>query len=239
MVTTPKKKHTGNMGLFLIGSGIYLGLVFLFAWQTWSFVDWLFPGDQLMMKLLTVLCFDVMAVFWALVDLFYRFATKGARNLVRWAWGISFTLSLITTIFYMVIQSMFRFQVQLTQQTVDVGYGIVIFALTLNILFLTFWIYQEWLARHPHNDEYEGATVHDDTPRYPGPVGGRPIEGQVTVNELIERLSQKLAAVQIPQQSQPLNLPDPESFVQDLIDLVRTSPKEQAPSPNGAKLNGK
>jgi hypothetical protein len=150
-----KKAHTGNAGLFIVGTAIYLGLLMLFAYQTWQFVDWLFPSDQVLMKLLTVLCFDVMALFWACVDMFYRFASKGARTLVRWAWGISFFLSLIASIFYLVIESMFRFRVELTQQTVNIGYGITIFALTLNILFLTFWLYQEWGARHPREDEYQ------------------------------------------------------------------------------------
>lgn len=149
-----KRTHTGNPVLFLIGSAIYVGLLILFGWQTWQFVDWLFPGDQLMMKLLTVLCFDVMALFWACADLFYRFATKGARTLVRSAWAVSFIFSLLASIFYLVIESMFRFQVTITPATVNIGYGITIFALTLNILFLTFWIYLEWSARHPHQDDY-------------------------------------------------------------------------------------
>jgi hypothetical protein len=144
--------------LFLIGAAIYLGLLILFAWQTWSFVDWLFPSDQVLMKILTVLCFDIMALFWACVDLFYRFASRGARSLVRWAWAVSFILSLLASIFYLVIESMFRFQITISQQTVNTGYGITIGALTLNILFLTFFLYLEWLARHPHNDEF----VDDD-----------------------------------------------------------------------------
>src|SRR5258708_140317 len=89
-----KKAHTGG-ALFYLGAAIYVGLIILFAWQTWAFVDWLFPSDQLLFKLLTVLCFDVMAVFWAATDLFYRFAVKGARTLVRWAWAISFVLSVL------------------------------------------------------------------------------------------------------------------------------------------------
>lgn len=152
--TTRKKKHTGNPGLFIVGGTIYLGLLILFGYQTWQFVDWLFPSDQMLMKLLTVLCFDVMALFWACVDLFYRFASRSAHTLVRWAWAISFILSLLASVFYLVIESMFRFQIPLNQQTVDIGYGITIGALTLNILFLTFWLYLEWSIRHPHEDEY-------------------------------------------------------------------------------------
>ncbi len=157
-----KRKHTGNMGIYLIGGGIYVGLLILFGFQTWQFVDWLFPNDQMLMKLLTVLCFDVMALFWACADLFYRFASKSARTLVRWAWAISFILSLLASIFYLVIESMFRFQVTITQTTVNIGYGVTIFALTLNILFLTFWLYLEWSARHPQQDEYAEPTPEEE-----------------------------------------------------------------------------
>jgi len=152
---TTRRRHTGNAGLYIVGAAIYVGLLLLFAWQTWAFVDWLFPSDQMLMKLLTVLCFDVMALFWACVDLFNKFGSRGARTLVRWAWAISFILSLLASIFYLTISSMFRFHLQINQQTVDVGYGVTIAALTLNILFLTFWLYAEWAARHPQNDEYE------------------------------------------------------------------------------------
>jgi hypothetical protein len=155
MAETKKGPHTGGMGLFIIFVIIFVGLILLFAWQTWSFVDWLFPTDQLLMKLLTVLCFDVLAVGWACLDLFYKFATRGSRTLVRWAWAISFILSLLASIFYLVIESMFRFRIPLTQGTVNIGYGVVIFAVTLQVLFVTFWIYIEWNARHPHQDEYE------------------------------------------------------------------------------------
>lgn len=166
MSQTKKKKHTGNPGLFIVGGTIYLGLLILFGYQTWQFVDWLFPSDQMLMKLLTVLCFDVMALFWACVDLFYRFASRSAHTLVRWAWAISFILSLLASVFYLVIESMFRFQIPLNQQTVDIGYGITIGALTLNILFLTFWLYLEWSIRHPHEDEY----LDDDKEETPVPA---------------------------------------------------------------------
>src|SRR5205814_99846 len=62
--------------------------------------------------------------------------------------------SLLASIFYLVISSMFRFQIPITQQLVNIGYGITIGALTLNILFLTFWLYHEWSVRHPHPEEF-------------------------------------------------------------------------------------
>ncbi len=191
-----KRKHTGGMGLYLIGGGIYIGLLILFGFQTWQFVDWLFPNDQLLMKILTVLCFDVMALFWACADLFYRFASRGARSLVRWAWAISFLLSLLASIFYLVIESMFRFQVTITQTTVNIGYGVTIFALTLNILFLTFWLYLEWAARHPYQDEYEDAAPPAQYAR------NAEIDAAIANDELLDTRGMKLPPLSRPAQQE-------------------------------------
>lgn len=191
-----KRKHTGNMGIYLIGGGIYVGLLILFGFQTWQFVDWLFPNDQMLMKLLTVLCFDVMALFWACADLFYRFASRGARTLVRWAWAISFILSLLASIFYLVIESMFRFQITITETTVNIGYGVTIFALTLNILFLTFWLYLEWSARHPQEDEYVDAPQPLIRANAPAPRVARETPVPVTNQQPdIDQLQSELARV--------------------------------------------
>lgn len=255
---TKKRKHTGNTGLFLIGSAIYLGLLILFAWQTWSFVDWLFPSDQVLMKLLTVLCFDIMALFWACVDLFYRFASRGARTLVRWSWAISFILSLLASIFYLVIESMFRFQLTITQQTVNIGYGITIGALTLNILFLTFFLYLEWLSRHPHQDEFEDEDEQVTAPATPTPQPvpaptpqpvapqPAPIAPSLNIND-IAALIAAMQAMQAPSVTQPLPpisqpLPASDDLYDDLVQSVQPTteqlPKAQAPAPSGASLNG-
>lgn len=144
-----KTVHTGNNALFIIMAGVYVGVLILFGVQTWLFVDWLFPADQLFMKLMTVLCFDVMSFLWAVVDLFYDFASVAAKRLVQWAWGISFLLSLTASIFYLSLESMFRFHVTVTADMVNTGYGVVIFAVTLTVVFLTAWLYIEWDTRHP------------------------------------------------------------------------------------------
>lgn len=219
-----KRKHTGGMGLYLIGGGIYIGLLLLFGFQTWQFVDWLFPNDQLLMKILTVLCFDVMALFWACADLFYRFASRGARSLVRWAWAISFLLSLLASIFYLVIESMFRFQVTITQTTVNIGYGVTIFALTLNILFLTFWLYLEWAARHPQQDEYAE------------------IDAAFARGEFLDT-----SGVKLPPLSRPSSTPVPHAEYQRRIDQLtdelaaikaQTSPLAPAPNQQNGNKDG-
>src|SRR5205085_2766129 len=48
-----QRKHS-NVGLFTIPALAYIGLLILFAWQTWGLVNFLFPDDQLLMKMLTL-----------------------------------------------------------------------------------------------------------------------------------------------------------------------------------------
>lgn len=125
----------------IIAGTIYVGLLIYFGWQTWQFVDWLFPSEQLGMKCLSLLSFDIMAFLWACIDLFDRKKNEPASRLVRWAWGISFALSLIASVLYLVISNMLRFSVPITEGAIDTGEAVTIVALTLNILFLTFWMY--------------------------------------------------------------------------------------------------
>lgn len=147
--------HTGGHGLFIIGAVLYLAFVGLFLWQTAEFVNWLFPDDQIIYRVITVTTFDVMALLWASIDTFYRFATRASHGLVKWAWTISFIASMVASIFYMVLQSMTRLDFTPDATYVNIGYGIVILVTVLQILFLTFFIRQEWMARHPKMQDYE------------------------------------------------------------------------------------
>lgn len=153
MIQRTVTRHTGGP-LFIIIALLYIGLIILFAWQTFLFVNWLFPGDQIMMKILMVICFDGMDLVWGLCDLFYHFASKSTRTLVRFGWGISFVLSLLASIFYLVISSMFRFSIVLTPEQVDLGYAITIVAVVFQVVMVTFFLYIEWLVRHPYQDEW-------------------------------------------------------------------------------------
>lgn len=158
---TSKKHHSGTSILSVVLSLLYLGLLVLFGYQTWMFVSWLFPDDQFLMKLLTLISFDVLSLLWACTDLFWKFADREARTLVRSAWALTFFLSLAASILYLVIESMFRFQVPISPITVDIGYGVSIFALTANILFLTFFLYKEYRARHPEDFEEDEELTPD------------------------------------------------------------------------------
>lgn len=147
--------HTGGMGLFIIGTVFYLSFIGLFLWQTAAFVNWLFPDDQVLYRIITVCVFDVMALLWACIDTFYRFATRGSHQLVKWAWGVSFIAAMIASVFYMVLQSMTRLDFTPDIAWIDTGFGIVILVTVLQILFLTFWIRMEWMTRHPRMNDYE------------------------------------------------------------------------------------
>lgn len=164
-----KKAHTGG-GLFYFIALIYVGLLILFAWQTSIFVNWLFPDDQIVMKILMVFCFDGMAFLCAVTDLFYHFASRGTRGMIRWQWGISFFLSLLASVLYLVISSFFRFQLEISPAWVDVGYGVTIVAIVFQVVMVTFFLYIEWLVRHPYQDYYLEETAAHVVISQPQPV---------------------------------------------------------------------
>lgn len=149
----PKRSHTGG-AIFYFFALIYIGLLVLFCWQTAIFVNWLFPDDQVMMKILLVFCFDGMAFFYAVADLFYHFASKNTRGIVRWGWGISFFLSLLASVLYLIINSFFRFHLVIDSTWINVGYAVTIVAVVFQVCMVTFFLYIEWLTRHPYQDEY-------------------------------------------------------------------------------------
>lgn len=172
-MATTKVAHTGGHGLFIIGTCLYMAFIGLFLWQTASFVNWLFPTDQIIYRVITVTTFDIMALLWACIDTFYRFATRASHGLVKWAWGISFIASMVASIFYMVLQSMTRLDFVPDITYVNIGYGIVILVTVLQISFLTFFIRQEWMTRHPRVNDYEydvQAVVVEAVPVKPAPV---------------------------------------------------------------------
>jgi hypothetical protein len=138
--------HAPTSSLLVIFGIAYIGLLLLFAWQTWEFVNWLFPDDELTFRVLTFVCFDVMAFLWACCDLFFRFTDPTSRTIVRWGWGITFTLSLAASILFLSIQGFFRFHLQISADMLNMGYSVSIIALVFNILILTAFLYKEITA---------------------------------------------------------------------------------------------
>lgn len=144
-----------NGAILVVFGLLYAGMLILFGWQTYQFLDFLFPNDQMLMKVLTLISFDVLAFLWGATDLFYSFASRGAKAIVKWAWLITFLLSLGASILYLVFQSMFRFKLDVSQDMINAGYTISIVALTYNIVSIMFFLYCEYNARHPHQDDFE------------------------------------------------------------------------------------
>ena len=156
-----RSKSNWNIPLLIAGLVIYGALLLLFGWQTWQFVNWLFPDDQLLAKLLTMLSFDVLAAFWAVVHTFFRFKSRGAKHWVQIAWAVTFILSLVASVLYLVIQFFFRFQIGVSPAMVNFGYAVSIIALVFNILALMSWLILEHRARNPRQDEFEDEQEFD------------------------------------------------------------------------------
>ncbi len=146
-MTRRQQYHASTSSLRIVVWGAYGAMLLLFAWQTWEFVNWLFPDDELIFRILTFICFDVMALVWGLTDLTYRFTDYAARTIVRWGWIVTFILSLVASILYLVIQGFFRFHLSISVDMLNIGYGVSIVALVYNILILTAFLYREESAR--------------------------------------------------------------------------------------------
>lgn len=155
-----KRKHTGNIIMFVIMTVFMLIFVGTMAYQTWAFVDWLMPKDALVMKLLTLLTFDIAATIWTAVDVFYPYATRGSMYAARSAMVIDYGLAVITTAFYFTLAYIFRFHIGFADVLVIAMYVIAIFSTVLNaILTIVFWSI-EWGAYHPKEylfDELEAS----------------------------------------------------------------------------------
>ena len=91
-------------GLALIGVG-------LMASQTWLFIDYLMPKDAIVMKVLTLCMFDVAALAWTVINVFYDPPTRGFDLAVKSGMTVDFILATITTVFYCIIAYVLRFSI--------------------------------------------------------------------------------------------------------------------------------
>lgn len=147
-------KHS-NAGLLLLTVIIYVALLFLFAWQTLLFVNIIFPDDDVMVKILTVFSVDGMGFVWACLHTFYRFAHPGAKTAVRWGWGVTYALSAIISVLYLVFTFILNFSRVTDITSIKIGVALSIAALMFNIVTLSFFLYLEITTRFPREDEYE------------------------------------------------------------------------------------
>ena len=155
-MTRRSQHHAATSSLRFVARAVYVALLILFGWQTIEFVNWLFPDEQLVYKILVFACFDVMALVWALIDLFYHFADQdGARTIVRWGWAVTFLLSLTASILYLAIQGYYRFNLAISPDMLNIGYTVSIFALVFNVLILTGFLYREETASARIKESHE------------------------------------------------------------------------------------
>lgn len=143
-----------NGGLFGIVVLIYVALLLLFAWQTLMFVNILFPDSDLLMKILTVFSVDGMGFVWACLHTFYKFAHPHAKGAVRWGWGVTYGLSSLLSILYLVFTYILDFQHVTDTTYIKIGVGASIAALMFNLAMISIFLFYEISTRYPNEDEF-------------------------------------------------------------------------------------
>lgn len=141
--------------LFIIVCIVQVGLLLLFAYQTWEFVNILFPDDLLVMRLLTVFSVDGLAALWASLMWFYSFAHPSAKTVAKVGKWIDYTLSAAISITFMVMTYTFRYFHVTDLTWVQVGSVCSIAALILNVVLVFVFLDKEIGTRWPAEDEYE------------------------------------------------------------------------------------
>lgn len=158
-----KQKHTSNPVTFILGTAFMLAYVLYSGSQTWLLVDWLFPGDALVMKVLTVVTFDVSALFFFILHQFHRPATEGSKTIVLYGSIIDFILSIVATGFYLTLRYVTHYNGMVDPNLVTAMYVTVLVAMIINIIFVACWWSIEWGAYHPNDPVFKD----DDEPALP------------------------------------------------------------------------
>lgn len=124
---------------------LFLGAVIFFGFQTWGFVNWLFPDDGLMMKILAVVNFDLFSYVWLSVGLFLaRWIQPMSRTLAVIAGVVTFLLSLGCSIIQIMIGNAERFGTNTNMDFVYTADAFIIVALVWNICTLLGLIHIQW-----------------------------------------------------------------------------------------------
>jgi positive regulator of sigma E activity len=144
-----------NAGLLFLAVVVYVTLLFYFAWQTILFTGIIFPDADIQMKILTVFSVDGMGFVWANLHTFYRFAHPGSKTAVKWGWGVTYALSALLSVLYLVFTFVLNFSHITDMITIKTGVVLSIAALMFNIAALSFFLYLEIATRFPREDEYE------------------------------------------------------------------------------------
>jgi hypothetical protein len=103
-------KDSNPIMMFVITALALVGIGVM-ASQTWLFIDFLMPHDAIVLKVLTLSMFDIAALAWTIINVFYDPPTRGFDLAVKSGMTIDFILATITTVFYCVIAYVLRFSV--------------------------------------------------------------------------------------------------------------------------------
>ena len=144
-----------NIGLFAVFVLVQLALLLLFAYQTWEFVNVLYPADYLLMRVLSVFSVDGLALCWACLIWFYRFAHPHAKTAARAGKWVDYILSGLISVAYMVMTYTFRFYHITNLNAIQLGTVFTIGALIFNVVMVFVFLDNEIKTRWPAEDEYE------------------------------------------------------------------------------------
>ncbi len=155
----------------IVGIIALLAAMIGFAIQTWELVDWLFPAENFLMKVITVIVFDGFSAGWASAEVFYPFRRSNNKHLANGMWLIDFFLSMLATVLQMFLSSAFRFKIDVPFAVDLTAYALVTIAFAANIVVLTIIVRGEIMAAARAASIGGGGTP---PPRQSAPVPGAP-----------------------------------------------------------------
>lgn len=170
MNASKQRKSAGNFWLPWIAALIYVGILGVFAVQTYDLVAWLFPATNWWMQVVTVFTFDGVALLCAMFEAFYTFRRRKSHHLVRGMWAGAFAGSCLATIFWMILSAATKLDFTVDPRVIDFAYGVVTVGFVAVIVLATFAFMGEYQAAHPRA-AYEDDEEEDlfDAPSLPAP----------------------------------------------------------------------
>ena len=147
MATQRRRKPLSTMAILtlIILAILAAGAIGLFAYQTWEFVNWLFPVENLLMKILAVVNFDIFSYVWLMVGLFLAPLLHPTSKSLAFIVGIvTFILSLACSVIQMMLAQSERFLTAIDPKIIYFAYALVILALVINIVTVLTLLHIQW-----------------------------------------------------------------------------------------------
>lgn len=135
--------------------GFLLVAIGTMAMFTWLFVDWVFPPEQFILKLLVLLFFDIAAAFWGAMDMWGQPATEETHTIIKSGIVVGVLLSISTTLAYILLGYATRFTpiIPLPQLALIMDF-VLAFAVAFNFIMLGLYVQKENEIRHPRSYLY-------------------------------------------------------------------------------------